>query len=84
MDIDPSESCNQDKIDFYGEDGSNVLGVFCGSDTPRPIFSEKGDKLLKISFHSDHLASGKGFHIYYEAGPDIGKYRSFFSLQGLY
>ena len=59
-------------MDFYGEDGG-LLGKFCGADIPRPIFSKRGDKLLKISFRSNEWATGRGYHIYYEASPDLGK-----------
>ncbi|XP_054714454.1 chymotrypsin-C-like [Uloborus diversus] len=71
FDIDPSDSCDQDKLEFWGEEGNNVLGIFCGSDIPRPIFSEKGDQLLRITFNTDYMGTGRGFHIYYEASPTI-------------
>lgn len=75
----PSENCHQDFLDFYAGDGRTILGIYCGTDIPRPLLSRKGDTLLKISFRSDYMGTGRGYHLYYEASPDIGKYfRNFY------
>ncbi|KAF8794181.1 Cubilin like protein [Argiope bruennichi] len=71
LDIQPSESCNQDKLQLLGEDESNILGIFCGTDIPRPVVSEKGDRKLHMKFGTDYMGAGRGFHLYYEASPYI-------------
>ncbi|GFY39869.1 chymotrypsin-like elastase family member 2A [Trichonephila inaurata madagascariensis] len=71
LDIAPSENCNQDKLQLLGEDESNILGIFCGTDLPRPVFSEKGDTMIRLKFGTDYMGAGRGFHLYYEASPTI-------------
>ncbi|XP_055931196.1 chymotrypsinogen B-like [Argiope bruennichi] len=67
LDIQPSGRCSQDKLEILGEDERKLLGIFCGTDLPRPIFSEKGDKMMRLKFGSDHMGAGRGFHLFYEA-----------------
>ncbi|GIY35849.1 plasminogen [Caerostris darwini] len=71
LDIAPSESCNQDKLEILGEDEGNILGIFCGTDLPRPVFSEKGDTKVNLKFGTDYMETGRGFHLYYEASPTL-------------
>ncbi|GIX69216.1 chymotrypsin-like elastase family member 2A [Caerostris extrusa] len=69
MDIQISTRCSDDKLTFLGEDESKIITVLCGSELPRPVYSLKGDKMIKFRLDTDYIGTGRGFHIYYEASP---------------
>ncbi|KFM79841.1 Plasminogen, partial [Stegodyphus mimosarum] len=70
LDIDPSDFCQQDSLTVAIEFGIEIpIGLFCGSEIPRPVILEEGSELVQLTFMSDYMGSGRGFHIYYEASP---------------
>ena len=67
FDLELDSSCSYDRLTVY--DGATTsapsLGIFCGSDTPRPIITT-GDVALLV-FESDGSITGGGFSVDYSA-----------------
>lgn len=71
LDIEPSDYCGHDSLHIYGNYREYVLGVVCGSDNPEPIITEEGIDFVHFLFRTDHMVTGKGFHLQYESAPSF-------------
>ena len=67
-----TRGCNYDKILVYDgwESDHNLMGSFCGYNTPSPIYAITGNMLLK--FISDVSVTAKGFNATFEFTSYLG------------
>ncbi|KAK1165222.1 CUB domain-containing protein 2 [Acipenser oxyrinchus oxyrinchus] len=66
FDLEYHDSCEYDYIKIYNgvsEDEGNLLGKFCGKNTPPPFTSSW--HVMAIIFHSDRHVASKGFAVTY-------------------
>ncbi|GBM83217.1 hypothetical protein AVEN_265606-1 [Araneus ventricosus] len=68
LDIEPSDYCGHDSLVIYSGEKEKEISKVCGKDKPMPIITDPGVNKLHFLFLTDTMASGRGFHLHYEAG----------------
>ncbi|XP_021003553.2 chymotrypsin B-like [Parasteatoda tepidariorum] len=69
LNLNPSETCT-DRLTLKGKDDVSFLGVFCGNVMPNPVLSHEGEREMQMTFETKD-SGGRGFHVQYEASPDL-------------